>query len=65
MGAKIRLDSWKEISKYVGWEVRTCYRWEKLYGLPIHRIDDKSRRSRVFAYKEEIDKWFEERPGKN
>jgi hypothetical protein len=49
----------------VGREVRTCYRWEKIYGLPIHRIDDKSSRSRVFAYKEEIDEWYKKIAEKN
>ena len=52
------LDSWKDISKYLGRDIRTCYRWEKELGLPIHRIDDKSTRSKVFAYKSEIDQWL-------
>lgn len=55
------LDSWKDISKYLGRDTRTCYRWEKELGLPIHRIDDKSTRSKVFAYKSEIDQWLRER----
>lgn len=59
-----RLDSWKEISKYVNREIRTCYKWEKELDLPVYRIDKKSSRSRVFAYKDEIDQWFKERASK-
>ena len=36
------LDSWKEIGKYLGRDTRTCYRWEKELGLPVHRIDNNS-----------------------
>jgi tetratricopeptide (TPR) repeat protein len=52
------LDSWKEIAVYLNRSVRTCQRFERKLGLPIHRIDD-SHRARVFAYKEEIDHWLE------
>ncbi|MFQ5721291.1 MAG: FG-GAP repeat domain-containing protein [Candidatus Aminicenantales bacterium] len=52
------LDSWKEIANYLKRDVRTCQRWEKHFGLPIHRLEDAPK-SRVFAYKEEIDKWLE------
>jgi hypothetical protein len=31
---------------------------------PVYRIDKKSKRSRVFAYKSEIDQWFKKRAGK-
>jgi len=55
------LDSWKKISHYLGREIRTCYRWEKELGLPVHRIDNKSFRSKVFAYKYEIDQWLKEK----
>jgi TolB-like protein len=55
------LDSWKKISVYVGREVRTCCKWEKELGLPVHRIDPNSPRSKVFAYKSEIDAWLRER----
>jgi hypothetical protein len=58
------LGSWKEIADYLGYEVRTCLRWEKKLGLPIHRIDPESSRSRVFAYQEELDDWLRTRqPG--
>jgi predicted DNA-binding transcriptional regulator AlpA len=53
-----RLVSWKEISEYIKRDIRTCYRWAKELGLPVRRIDDQSKQSRVFAYKDEIDEWF-------
>jgi len=55
------LGSWKEIADYLGKEIHTCWRWEKELGLPVHRIDSQSSRSRVFAYKSEIDQWLRER----
>lgn len=53
-----RLDSWKEIANYVNRDARTCFKWANKLGLPIYRIDKKSKRSRVFAYRSEIDQWF-------
>jgi TolB-like protein len=55
------LDSWKKISDYLDRDIRTCYRWEKELGLPIHRIDESSPRSKVFAYPSEIDQWLKEK----
>lgn len=55
------LDSWKVISQYLDRDIRTCARWEKKLGLPIHRFDNDSSRSKVFAYKSEIDQWLKER----
>ncbi len=52
------LDSWKEISAYLGRDVRTCRRWETRLGLPVHRLDG-SPKARVRAYKDEIDRWLE------
>jgi len=54
------LASWKEIASYLDRDISTCRRWEKTHGLPVYRIDDKSKSS-VFAYKDEIDKWLEDR----
>lgn len=53
--------SWKEISHYLDRDIRTCLRWEIDLGLPIHRIDESSPRSKVFAFKSEIDQWLKER----
>jgi TolB-like protein len=55
------LQSWKEISAYLDRDVRTCHRWEDELGLPIYRIDENSPRSKVFAYKSEIDEWLREK----
>ncbi|HUU36901.1 MAG TPA: VCBS repeat-containing protein [Candidatus Desulfaltia sp.] len=52
------LNSWKEIARRLHRDVRTCLRWEKNFGLPIHRIDPDSEKSRVFAYKNELDEWL-------
>ncbi len=54
------LTSWKEIAAYLDRDVRTCVRWEQRYGLPIHRLDRDSK-AKVFAYKNEIDRWLAER----
>ncbi|MGB6866805.1 MAG: SUMF1/EgtB/PvdO family nonheme iron enzyme, partial [Candidatus Aminicenantaceae bacterium] len=53
------LDSWKEITEYLGRSRKTCLRWEKEFGLPIHRLDGTPK-ARVFAYKDELDRWLEE-----
>jgi tetratricopeptide (TPR) repeat protein/TolB-like protein len=58
MGERGVLDSWKEIAAYLKRDVRTCQRWERELGLPVHRLDE-SPRARVFAYKDEIDAWRE------
>jgi tetratricopeptide (TPR) repeat protein len=50
------LDGWKEISDYLKRDVRTCQRWERELGLPVHRLDG-SPKARVFAYKDELDAW--------
>jgi hypothetical protein len=67
LGAKVnkkeRLDSWKEIAEYLNRTERTCYRWNKELDLPVYRINKKSKRSKVFAYKPELDAWFEKRAG--
>ena len=55
------LHSWKEISAYLDRDYRTCQRWEIELGLPVHRIDESSSRSKVFAYKSEIDAWLKEK----
>ncbi len=54
------LDSWKEIATYLGREVRTVQRWEKKEGLPVHRrLHEKA--GSVYAYKSEIDAWWNDR----
>jgi len=53
------LRSWKEIAAHLGVDGRTCARWEKKFGLPIHRAQGEVYRSRVFAYRDELDTWFQ------
>jgi len=53
-----RLSTWKEIAVYLDCDVRTCQRWERNLGLPVHRLDPDSSKTRVFAYKSELDEWL-------
>ena len=53
------LRSWKDISAYLGCDVRTCHRWEKKHGMPVHRAEGGEMKSPVFAYKDELDRWFQ------
>lgn len=50
------LSSWKEIAAYLGCDERTCARWEKSLGLPIHRLEG-AQKSRVYAYRNELEAW--------
>lgn len=52
------LITWKEIASYLKVQIRTCNRWEKKFGMPVHRFKD-SDRSRVYARKDEIDEWLQ------
>ena len=53
------LESWKEIADYLNRTEKTCRRFEQELGLPVHRLE-KTPKARVFAYKEEIDRWIKE-----
>jgi tetratricopeptide (TPR) repeat protein len=57
-----RLESWKRIGAYLNRDARTLRRWEKDEGLPVHR-HLHLRQSSVYAYKSELDAWWESRPG--
>jgi hypothetical protein len=50
------LHTWKEIASYLHVTVRTCYRWEKTYGMPVYRIEN-AQKSRLYASKTELDEW--------
>ncbi len=52
------LESWKEIAAFLGRDVRTCTRWERELGLPIHRLEG-SPKARVFAFRRELEAWLE------
>ncbi len=54
------LSTWKEIAAYLNSGTRTCLRWEKSAGLPVHR-QEGAPRSRIYAYKHELDAWFKSR----
>jgi tetratricopeptide (TPR) repeat protein len=61
MAAREVLDGWKAISDYLQRDRRTCQRWERDLGLPVHRLDG-SRKARVFAYTDELDVWLAKKP---
>ncbi len=52
-----RLDSWKEIARYLGREVRTVQRWAFARKLPVHHLPGGGR-PRVFSHKSELDAWL-------
>ena len=55
-----RLDSWKEIARYLNRDESTVQRWEKREGMPVHRhVHDK--RGSVYAYAAELDAWWQGR----
>jgi serine/threonine-protein kinase len=56
-----RLSSWKEIAAHLGVSVRTAQRWEATESLPVHRHKHFAQSS-VFAYRLELDRWWESRP---
>jgi TolB-like protein/Flp pilus assembly protein TadD len=58
-----RLDSWKEIASYLKKEVRTVQRWEKSLHLPVRRLA-QGKQGTVFAYKSDLDAWWEESQSK-
>lgn len=51
-----RLNGWKEIAAHLGKGTRTAQRWEKDYGLPVHRVGREGGEI-VFAFRDEIDRW--------
>jgi tetratricopeptide (TPR) repeat protein len=57
LGARKRLDSWKEIATFFGRDERTVKRWEKERGLPVYRVPG-SARGGVFAYPGELAEWL-------
>ena len=58
--ASDRLDSWKEIAAYLRRSERTVRRWEQTEGLPTRR-HEHHRRASVYAYRSELDQWWEAR----
>jgi TolB-like protein/Flp pilus assembly protein TadD len=58
-----RLDSWKEIAAYLKKDVRTVQRWEKNLHLPVRRLA-QGKQGTVFAYKADLDSWWQESQSK-
>lgn len=56
-----RLDSWKDIARYLRRDVSTVMRWERDRSLPVHRVPG-GRVQRVYAYPEELNRWLAEVP---
>ena len=54
---KDKLIGIKAIAAYLDMSVRNVYHWEKKLGLPLHRVSTESG-YRIYAVKEEIDKWL-------
>jgi hypothetical protein len=52
-----RLNGWKEIAVHFGRGVRTVQRWEKAFGMPVHRIGT-GRGENVHAFTDELDAWL-------
>lgn len=52
-----RLDSWKEIARYLGRDIRTVTRWERERRLPVHRIPGGGKGG-AWAYPDELDAWL-------
>lgn len=61
MPAHVVLQSWKQISEYVGRTERTLQRWEQKFGFPVHRPSGKPRSS-VMALAGEIQEWARGKP---
>src|SRR5579884_1566327 len=58
------LNSWKEISRYLGRGARTAQRWERDLGLPVRHPRGKGR-GPVVALREELDGWLAHCPKKS
>ena len=58
-----RLNSWKEIASYLEVSVRTAQRWEAAEALPVRR-HRHARLSSAYAYAQELDAWWDSRPGR-
>jgi hypothetical protein len=54
-----RLESWKEIARFIDRDERTAMRWAAR-GMPVHRVPG-GKRGRVFASRAEISQWLSRR----
>lgn len=60
-GERLVLHSWKEISSYLGFAIRTMQRYERQFGLPVHR-PARTLRTSVIAFADELDAWLTQAP---
>lgn len=51
---RVILETWGEIARHLGVEVRTAQRWERKLQLPVRRLDGSQA---VFAYVDELHSW--------
>jgi serine/threonine-protein kinase len=51
------LDSWKAIASHLRRDVRTVMRWERVRGLPVHRVPGGGKPG-VYALKSELEAWL-------
>lgn len=58
-----QLTGWKEVANYLGKSVRTVQRWERVSGLPVHRVQPLG--EVVYAFRSEIDSWRSSPAGAN
>ena len=52
-----RLNGWKEIAAFLGKGVRTAQRWEREYGMPVHRLG-RDGGEIVWASRRELGAWM-------
>ena len=62
MAEQGKLDGWQEIADYLGKSVRSVQRWERKYGLPIHRAGNTPQKAPVCAFKDELATWSRRSP---
>lgn len=61
MYGKEILNSWNEVAQYIGRSKRTVQRWERAWGLPVHRVADRPG-DRIMGLAKEIDAWVKSTP---
>lgn len=55
-----RLDGWKAVAAHLRKSVRTAQRWEREFGLPVHRMQAETGEI-IYAFTSEIDNWIRDR----
>jgi DNA-binding transcriptional regulator YiaG len=55
--------TWENIANYIGRTPRTVQRWERQFGMPVHRTQIRTGRI-VFAFAHELELWLRSTPSK-